>query len=129
MDWVRCGIGPRCGRGGGGVGRAGLDRCTLFKSTDCDRTESFSVLILLCGSVVVAVVVVVVAIPQCWANNERLSSMGVNILRDLAGTGLGIRFGWFSCGLGSRSGCGGDDMGGGCGISCCENEGGTDDGL
>ena len=105
------------------MGLVGFDRCKLFKSTDCDRPLSFSILISLRGSVVV------VAIPQCWANKERLSSMGVKILRDLAGTGLGIRFGWFSGGLDSRSGCGGDGIEGGCDTSCWVNDGGTDDGL
>lgn len=105
------------------MGRAGLARFKPFRSTDCDRPVSFSVLISLRGSAVA-----VDAIPQCWASKERLSSMGVKMLRDLAGTGLGIRFGGFSCGLGSRSGWGGDDMGGGCETSCCANEGGTDDG-
>ena len=92
------------------MGPAGLARGALLTSTDWDR-PSFSALISLRGSEVV------LAIPQCWASSDRLSSMGVNILR-LAGGGFGIRLGWFSGGLCSRSGCGGDDMDGGWEISC-----------
>lgn len=35
--------------------------------------------------------------PQCWASNERLSSIGVNMLCDLAWAGIG--FGWGKGGL------------------------------
>ena len=96
-DKVRWGTGPLCGRGGGGVGPAGLARWTLFKSKELDR-PSFSFLISLRASFVVD------AMPQCWASNDRLSSIGVKMLRDLTGTGLGIRLGWFSGGRCSRSG-------------------------
>lgn len=88
-ECVLCGTGPLCGLGGGGVGPAGLLLWTLLISTDCDRL-SFSTLISLLGSLVV------VPKPQCCAKSDRLSSIGVNMLRDLAGTGFGMRLGWFS---------------------------------
>ena len=64
---------------------------TVPTSTDCER---FDVSCLMDGSFLAAGSFVVVPNPQCWANSERLSSMGVKMLRDLAGarfstTGIG----------------------------------------
>lgn len=80
MDWFRWGCGITRGvRADGGTG-AVLVRLILPMSTDWGRWVSFSVFIVsLRGSVVV------VPIPQCCANKERLSSIGVNMLRDFAG--------------------------------------------
>lgn len=74
-------------------------------STDCDRF-SFSTLAS-------RVSLLFPSPPQCCANSDRLSSIGVKMLRDLAGTGFARRFDSFS-GCGSCLGCGGDRMDCGC---------------
>lgn len=61
--------------GGDVMPSSGLLRgCMAPTSTDCDRF-SFSTLTSLS---------LLFPSPQCWASKDRLSSMGVNMLRDLA---------------------------------------------
>jgi hypothetical protein len=83
----RCGGAGACDILGEGFGPFFLD--ILPTSTDCERFKGSC---LMDGSFLAAGSFVVPN-PQCWANSERLSSMGVKILLDLAGalfsTGIG----------------------------------------
>ena len=79
-----------------------LLRSMFPASTDCDRF-SFSGF--------TSRVSLPFPMPQCCASRERLSSIGVNMLRDLAGAGFDSLFGSFSCGCGSCFGCGGEAIG------------------
>lgn len=108
---VRCGGCGGCGDFGGSIAAGRGDRpfgftslCIEATSIDCARGPPPSILISgsdLCDSALLVC-------PQCCASNDRLSSIGVNMLLDFAfaGNGFGCDIGglrnacWAGCGDG-----------------------------